>query len=117
MITMVIFDLWSFIDEGNHTAGIVLKYPQGDACLHSTTENYQLSIAVVWDNERQSDIKIEVDTKSLTTPCTPKIIVYSNKGCAILKINPLFEWMENVKFVLGPIAGLLGVFFMICGLY
>ena len=60
---------------------------------------------------------ISIDTDSLITPCTPKVLVKSSHGCPRLQVNPLFDWLYDARYVMGPIAGLIGIYFMVFSLY
>ena len=72
---------------------------------------------MICDQGQENEPVVKIDTDSISTPCTPRALVYSNKGCPTLKVLPLFEWLDGAKYVMGPIAGILGVYFMILSLY
>lgn len=105
-----------YYDKSNHTAGIVLTYSPGAKCAHSDAEFYQLSVAVVCDQDKEISEEVKIDTQSLITPCTPRVLVYSSKGCPTLEINPLFQWMHLLRYGLGPLVGIIGLFFMFLSL-
>lgn len=107
----------SYYDTGNHTAGVILTYPQGESCPHSDADYYQLSVAVVCDEDVEGEPEVSIDTTSIMTPCTPMAVVRSKHGCPTLEVTPLFDWLYDARFVMGPIAGLLGIYFMISSLF
>lgn len=94
-----------------------MSFSPGDRCPHSDSQNYHLTVSIVCDQNRKNDDLIKIDTNSLLTPCSPKVLLYSDQGCPNLKINPLFEWLEASKYWIAPILGLLGIYLMLFSLY
>jgi len=106
-----------YYDQSNHTAGISLTYSLGEKCPHSDAEFYQLSVSVVCDTDGESNGVVKIDQNSLTTPCSPRAVLYSSLGCPAFEANPVFQWMYSARFVMGPIAGILGLYLMTMSFY
>ena len=77
----------TLIDSNKPELGIVLKYEGTTLC--NDTAYYSLILQLNCEVDRLTP-SYKLDTSSLNTPCSPKVIMNTKEACPIIALNALY---------------------------
>ena len=102
----------SLLDEARPDNGVQLVYSGGNYC--NETDYYTLTIQINCDEDATTPT-YELDTDSLTYPCSPVIVMTASAGCSVGSLKALGEFFDEYDFIVALIMMAIGIFFMILG--
>lgn len=79
----------TFIDEEVPSLGVSLTY--GGASMCNDTDYYTLTVQINCNTYTDST-SYELDTSSITYPCSPRVIMQSSAGCPTFSIGTLYQF-------------------------
>lgn len=101
----------------NHTKGLSLVYGTGDICPYSSNDElFHMTLNVVCDSGRTGNPEIQLLSNSLFDPCNPIIQVNHAEGCATREANAFWDFLDDIYFIMGPLAIAIGAVYTFAGL-
>ncbi|CDW71763.1 UNKNOWN [Stylonychia lemnae] len=102
----------SLIDNDKPDLGLRLNFTGGNMC--NDTAKFQLLLQLNCDDYAQGT-SYSLDTSSLSSPCTPRVIMTSKEACPKLSLGSLWHFFNENYYIFGLGMMCLGVFLMISG--
>jgi hypothetical protein len=102
----------SLINPKKPDLGLKLMFTGGSQC--NETSKYSLLVQLNCD-ENCKETTYELDTASIQTPCSPKVIISSKEACAKVALGTLWTFFKTYYYIFGIFMIFIGIFLIVAG--
>lgn len=100
------------IDTSKPELGLKLLYEGGNNC----NETHKFSLLLQLNcNENLDEASYEIDSSSIATPCSPRVILSSKYACPVLALHNLWRFFQKYYYIAGMVMMAIGGFLMVLG--